>query len=215
MASFAPIDRPVCLAAAGRPDANPPEGLATWTGPTPATWPTSGPLVAPVHSTLRADPNPHPTSELGPSLLERGDGLGRSPWPVHIAGPSRSESRWGVLFCSPDFLPGTLLLEEWSSAGPLRSPWKPGVVPGYFSRHFGHRHALQSSSLRRLTGVKRSASGRLSGRQRPYADNVFVDAERLRPGDGAPASVSRTTSPLRGTRYASSFSIPCAYTPQV
>ena len=60
LASFAPIDRPVCLAAAGRPDANPPEGLATWTGPTPATWPTSGPLVAPVHSTLRADPNPHP-----------------------------------------------------------------------------------------------------------------------------------------------------------
>ena len=59
-ATSAPLARPVGFAAVGRPDANPPDGLATWTGPTPATWPTSGPLAAPVHSTLRADPNPHP-----------------------------------------------------------------------------------------------------------------------------------------------------------
>ena len=31
---------------------------------------------------------------------------------------------------------------------------------------------------------------------------------------GLRLSVSRTTSPLRGTRYASSFSIPFSYTPQ-
>ena len=38
--------------------------------------------------------------------------------------------------------------------------------------------------------------GRLSGRQRPKADTLFVDVKRLRPGDGPPASVSRTTSPF-------------------
>ena len=62
MASATPPARPVGFAAAGRPDANPPEGLATWTGPTPATWPTPSPSAAPVHSTLRANPNPHPTA---------------------------------------------------------------------------------------------------------------------------------------------------------
>ncbi len=39
-------------------------------------------------------------------------------------------------------------------------------------------------SARRLTGGKRSAFGRLSGRQRPEADEVGGDAKRLRPGNG-------------------------------
>jgi hypothetical protein len=65
----------------------------------------------------------------------------------------------------------------------------------------------------RITGVKRSAFGRLSGRQRPDADGVEGDEERQRRGNGAPASVSRTTGPLRGTRCASSFSIPFASAP--
>ena len=95
LASAGPPARPVGFASAGRPDANPLEGLATWTGPTSATWPTAGPLAAPVHSTLRADPNPHPTADLGPSLLDRDDGLDRSPSAVDSAGPSRSESQWG------------------------------------------------------------------------------------------------------------------------
>ena len=61
-----------------------------------------------------------------------------------------------------------------------------------------------------ITGVKRSAFGRLSGRQRPDADEVEGDERRQRRGNGAPASVSRTTGPLRGTRCASSFSVPYA-----
>ena len=64
-----------------------------------------------------------------------------------------------------------------------------------------------------ITGVKRSAFGRLSGRQRPDADEVEGDEERQRRGNGAPASVSRTTGPLRGTRCASSFSVPYASAP--
>ena len=117
LTSSAPIDRPVRFAAVGRPDANPPEGSATWTGPTPATWPTAGPLAAPVHSSLRADPNPHPTADLGPSLPERDDGLGRSPRAVHTAWPSRSESWWG---CSS--AARALLLASCPS-GPCFSAW--------------------------------------------------------------------------------------------
>ena len=63
------------------------------------------------------------------------------------------------------------------------------------------------------TGVKRSASGRLSGRQRPDANEVEGDEERQRRGNGAPAPVSRTTGPLQGTPCGSSFSIPYASAP--
>jgi hypothetical protein len=69
------------------------------------------------------------------------------------------------------------------------------------------------TNARHITGVKRSAFGRLSGRQRPDADEVEGDERRQRRGNGAPASVSRTTGPLRGTRCASSFSIPYASAP--
>ena len=61
--------------------------------------------------------------------------------------------------------------------------------------------------------MKRSAFGRLSGRQRPDADEVEGDERQQRRGNGAPAAVSRTTGPLRGTRYASSFSVPYASAP--
>ena len=61
--------------------------------------------------------------------------------------------------------------------------------------------------------MKRSAFGRLSGRQRPDADEVEGDERQQRRGNGAPASVRRTTGPLRGTRYASSFSVPYASAP--
>ena len=71
-------------------------------------------------------------------------------------------------------------------------------MPGHSFHHFGHRHPLQSSSLRRLTGVKRSAFGRLSGRQRPYADTLFVDVKRLRPGDRGSGSSQSHDKPLRG-----------------
>ena len=77
-----------------------------------------------------------------------------------------------------------------------------------------HRqHSSPTSSLLHRTGVKRSAFGRLSGRQRPDADEVEGDERQQRRGNGAPASVSRTTGPLRGTRYASSFSVPYASAP--
>ena len=123
LASATPPARPVGFAAAGRPNAKPPEGLATWTGPALATWPTSGPLVAPVHSTLRAAPNPHPTADLRPSLLERDDGLDRSPSAVDSAGPSRSESQWGcssaarTSFLAPFYLRCSLQRTQFGSRG--------------------------------------------------------------------------------------------------
>ena len=59
------------------------------------------------------------------------------------------------------------------------------------------------SGLLQLTGVKRSAFGRLSGRQRSYADEVEGGRS-----DSDQATVGRTTSPLRGTPCGSLFSTP-------
>ena len=68
-------------------------------------------------------------------------------------------------------------------------------------------------SLRRLTGVKRSAFGRLSGRQRPEADEVEGGEEQQRPGNGAPALGQSHDKPPTGDP-AGSCSIPFACTPQ-
>jgi hypothetical protein len=64
----------------------------------------------------------------------------------------------------------------------------------------------------RLTGVKRSAFGRLSGRQRPEADEVGGGEEQQRPGNGAPALGQSHDKPPTGDP-AGSFSIPFACTP--
>ena len=45
-------------------------------------------------------------------------------------------------------------------------------------------YSRSGSGQRRITGVKRSAFGRLSGRQRSYADEVEGGEERQRPGNG-------------------------------
>ena len=66
------------------------------------------------------------------------------------------------------------------------------------------QHASHTSSLLHRTGVKRSAFGRLSGRQRSYADEVEGGEERQRPGNGR--SHNR---PLRGL-LRSLFSTPSA-----
>jgi hypothetical protein len=92
-----------------------------------------------------------------------------------------------------------------------RSAWNLDTKTN--SHHVSTHRSTRTSAPHRRTGVKRSAFGRLSGWQRPDADKVEGDERQQRRGDGAPASVSRTTGPLRGTRCASSFSVPYASAP--
>ena len=66
------------------------------------------------------------------------------------------------------------------------SPGRYFVLEGEELRQGFHTLELHgpSNGTRRRTGVKRSAFGRLSDRQRSYADEVERGVERQRPGNG-------------------------------